>query len=144
VNRFIGSSLVATTITSYTVKITVVTVVTVVTIARKVSNGCSLSRFLASRILCTTRGFSAATSSFIHLSESESEYEFESYVTTDGQPARLCWNKAPIWGLRPDLYYCLTFAGLLVWGALSDERTGPSFTIAAGPRQRSYFRVRVP
>jgi hypothetical protein len=27
----------------------------------------------------------------------------ESYVTTDGQSASLSWNKAPIWGLRPDL-----------------------------------------
>jgi hypothetical protein len=42
-------------------------------------------------------------------------------------------------------YYILhiTVAGLLMWGALSDERTGLSFTIAAGPRQCSYFRVRV-
>jgi hypothetical protein len=32
----------------------------------------------------------------------------ESYVTTDGQPPSLSWNKAPIGGLRPDLYYCLT------------------------------------
>jgi hypothetical protein len=31
-----------------------------------------------------------------------------------------------------------------MWGALSDEKTGLSFTIAAGPRQRSHFRVRVP
>jgi hypothetical protein len=31
-----------------------------------------------------------------------------------------------------------------MWGALSDERTGLSFTIAAGPRQRSHFRIRVP
>jgi hypothetical protein len=30
-----------------------------------------------------------------------------------------------------------------MWGALSDERTGLSFTIAAGPSQRSYSRVRV-
>jgi hypothetical protein len=37
------------------------------------------------------------------------------------------WNKAPIWGLRPDLYYCQTVAGLLMWGALSDERTGLLF-----------------
>jgi hypothetical protein len=29
-------------------------------------------------------------------------------------------------------------------GVLSDERTGLSFTIAAGPRQRVYSRVRVP
>jgi hypothetical protein len=33
--------------------------------------------------------------------------------------------------------------GLLMWGALSDERTGLSFTVAAGPRQRSHSRVRV-
>jgi hypothetical protein len=51
----------------------------------------------------------------------------QSYVTTDDQSASLSWNKAPIWGLRPDLYYCMTFAGLLKWGALSDERTGLSF-----------------
>jgi hypothetical protein len=31
-----------------------------------------------------------------------------------------------------------------MWGALSDERTGLSFTIAAGPQQRSHSRVRVP
>jgi hypothetical protein len=53
-------------------------------------------------------------------------------------------EKAPFCRLRPDLYYCLTVAGLLMWGALSDERTGLSFTIAAGPRQRCHFRVRVP
>jgi hypothetical protein len=70
--------------------------------------------------------------------------ESESYVTTDGQPASLSWNKAPFWGLRPDLYYSQTVAGFLIWGALSDERTGLLFTIAAGPRQRSHFRVRVP
>jgi hypothetical protein len=71
------------------------------------------------------------------------ESESESYVTTDGQPDSLSWNKAPFWGLRPDLYYCQTVAGLLIWGVLSDEMTGLSFTIAAGPRQRSHFRVRV-
>jgi hypothetical protein len=30
------------------------------------------------------------------------EFEFESYVTTDGQPASLSWNKAHTRGLRPD------------------------------------------
>jgi hypothetical protein len=34
--------------------------------------------------------------------------------------------------------------GLILWGALSDERTGLSFVYAAGPRQRSLSRVRVP
>jgi hypothetical protein len=65
-------------------------------------------------------------------------------VTTDGQSASLSWNKAPIWGLRPDLCYCQTVAGMFMWGVLSDERTGLSFTTAAGPRQRSHSRVRVP
>jgi hypothetical protein len=52
----------------------------------------------------------------------------------------LSWNKAPIWGLRPD-FISQTAAGLLIWGALSDERTGLSFTISAGPCQRSHSRV---
>jgi hypothetical protein len=67
----------------------------------------------------------------------------QSYVTTDGQSTSLSWNKAPIWGLRPDLCYCQTFAGLFMWGALSDERTGMSFTTFAGPRQRSHSQVRI-
>jgi hypothetical protein len=74
----------------------------------------------------------------------QSQSQSQSYVTTDGQPASLSWNKAPIWGLRPDLDYCLTIAGLLIWGALSDERTGLSCAIATGPCQRNHFWVRVP
>jgi hypothetical protein len=68
--------------------------------------------------------------------------ESESYVTTNSQSASLSWNKAPIWGLRPDFYYRRTVAGLLMWGTLSDGRTGLSFTIAAGPCQRSHSLVR--
>jgi hypothetical protein len=63
---------------------------------------------------------------------------------TDGQSASLSWNKAPIWGLRPNFCYCQTVAGLLMWGALSDERTSLSFTIVVGPRQRSHSRVLFP
>jgi hypothetical protein len=50
------------------------------------------------------------------------------------------------WGLRPDVFFycCQTFAGLLMWGALADESTNLSFTIAPGPPQHSNFRVRVP
>jgi hypothetical protein len=66
----------------------------------------------------------------------------EFYVTTDGQSVSLSWNKAPIWGLRSYFYYCHTVACLLMWGALSDERTGLSFTIVTVPRQHSHFRVR--
>jgi hypothetical protein len=39
------------------------------------------------------------------------------YVTTDGQSASLSWNKAPFLGLRPNLYYRLTVAVLLIWGS---------------------------
>jgi hypothetical protein len=71
--------------------------------------------------------------------------ESESYITIDGQSASLFWNKAPIWGLWPDFYYCQPVAVLLMLGALSDERMGLSFTLAAGPHQRSHSpRVLVP
>jgi hypothetical protein len=70
--------------------------------------------------------------------------EYESYVTTDGQSVSLSWNKSSIWGLRPDFYYCQTVVGLLMWGVLSDERTGLSLTVAAGPRKRSHSGIRVP
>jgi hypothetical protein len=79
-----------------------------------------------------------------HLRMTVSESESESYVTTDGQSASLPWNKAPIWGLRPEFYNCQTVPGLLMSGALSNERTGLSFTVAAGARQRSHSRVRGP
>jgi hypothetical protein len=82
---------------------------------------------------------------FTHSSScSTLDLQSQSYVTTDGQSASLSWKKAPIWGLRQDLCYCQTVAGLFMWGALSDERTGLSFTNAADPRQRSHSRVRVP
>jgi hypothetical protein len=64
-------------------------------------------------------------------------------LRTDGQSASVSWNKAPIWSLRSDLYYCQTVAGLLIWGALSDERTGLSFAIAAGPRRRRIFLAQI-
>jgi hypothetical protein len=56
----------------------------------------------------------------------------QSYVTTDGQSVSLPWCQAPTWGSRPDCYYCQTLDDFFIWGALSDERTGMSFTIAAG------------
>jgi hypothetical protein len=42
------------------------------------------------------------------------------------------------------IYYYLTITVLLLWGDLSDERTGLTFVNAAGPCQRSQSRVRVP
>jgi hypothetical protein len=53
-------------------------------------------------------------------SESESESEPESCITTDDQSASLSWNKAPVEGLRPD-FYCHTVEGLMIW-ALSLTR----------------------
>jgi hypothetical protein len=53
--------------------------------------------------------------------------EVKVMLQTTLQSASLSWNKAPIWGLRPDLYYCQTVTGFLMWGALSDEKTGLSF-----------------
>jgi hypothetical protein len=70
--------------------------------------------------------------------------QVETYVTTDRESASLSRNNAPNWGLRPDFHYYWTVTGLLMWGALSDERTGLSFTIATDPDQRSHSRVRVP
>jgi hypothetical protein len=62
--------------------------------------------------------------------------ESESYDTTDGQSVSLSWNKAPIWGLRPDIYYFLTISVLLSWSALSDEMTGLSFAHATSTSSR--------
>jgi hypothetical protein len=58
---------------------------------------------------------------------SSSQSQSQKYVTTDGQSASLSWNKVSIWGLRPDLYYCHTVRGMLMWGDLSDERACLSF-----------------
>jgi hypothetical protein len=65
---------------------------------------------------------------------------------TDGQSASLSWNKAAIWGLRPDLYYCRTVAGLMMWGALSDERTSLSFariTVSSNKSVVSMYNLHV-
>jgi hypothetical protein len=70
-------------------------------------------------------------------------FHFVSHFMTDGQSASLSWHKAPIWGLRPDMYYWLTVTVSFLCSVLSDERTGLSFVYAAGPYQRILSRVRV-
>jgi hypothetical protein len=40
-------------------------------------------------------------------------------ILRPSQSASLSWNKAPIWGLRPDFHYCQTIAGLLILTHLS-------------------------
>jgi hypothetical protein len=48
--------------------------------------------------------------------------------------------KPPIWGPRPDFCYCQTVVVFFfMWGGLSDQRTGPSFIIAAGPPPAQSF-----
>jgi hypothetical protein len=58
---------------------------------------------------------------------------------TDSQSVSLSWCQAPIWDPRPIfLSPCnllLDSCGVLFCSALSDERTGVSLTVAAGPRQ---------
>jgi hypothetical protein len=68
----------------------------------------------------------------------------KNYVTTDGQSASLSLNKAPVLRLRPDRYYCQRFAGFLMWGDLSDERTGPllaSVTVRSSKRVVSRYNL---
>jgi hypothetical protein len=63
----------------------------------------------------------------------------QSHIATDGQSESL--------DVEPHMTtYLLLFDsyGLVLWGALSDERTGLSFIYAAGPCQRSFSLVRVP
>jgi hypothetical protein len=47
-------------------------------------------------------------------------------------------------GAYGQIFISQRITGLLMWGALSDERTGLSFAIAAGPRHRSHSRIQVP
>jgi hypothetical protein len=64
----------------------------------------------------------------------------ESHVTTDGQSVSLSWNKAPIWGLGPDICYSLTITVVFVGRPLSGPRQGsPSWV--RGPLVSRYFTV---
>jgi hypothetical protein len=55
----------------------------------------------------------------------------QSYVTTDGQSATV-FVSSPHLGPNTRLFTVKTAAGLMMWGALSDERPGLSLTAAAG------------
>jgi hypothetical protein len=76
---------------------------------------------------------------FMNATESESELCYDRRSV-----AQSAFEQSTHLGLTTTFYYRRTVAGLLMWGALSDERTDPSFTIAADPRQRSHSWVRVP
>jgi hypothetical protein len=49
-------------------------------------------------------------------------FRVELYVTIDGQSVSLSCNRAPIWSLRPNFYFCQSVADLFLWGALSNEK----------------------
>jgi hypothetical protein len=52
------------------------------------------------------------------------------YSSTDGQSvSQYVFVSSPLWDLRPDITSCLKVAVLSLWGALSDETTGPQFTV---------------
>jgi hypothetical protein len=55
------------------------------------------------------------------------------------QSASLSWCQAPIWGLRPELYYCQTVAGLLVWGALWRENGSPVYNCCWSSPAQSFL-----
>jgi hypothetical protein len=54
------------------------------------------------------------------------------------------WVSSTHLGLTTRFLLLSDTCGLLMWFALSDERTGLTITIAASPRQRSHSGVRVP
>jgi hypothetical protein len=64
------------------------------------------------------------------MSKPESKLSYERWSV--GQSVLV---SSSVWSPRPDFYYYQTFAGLLMWGDLSDERTALWFTTDVGPRQ---------
>jgi hypothetical protein len=70
----------------------------------------------------------------------------QSHIATDGQSVSqsVSLGVEPHLGLMPRYLLLFDSYGLVFCGALSDERTGLSFVYAAGHRQRSLSRVRVP
>jgi hypothetical protein len=68
----------------------------------------------------------------------------QSHIATDGQSASKSWCRAPS-GAYDQIFIAIwQLRSCILWGALSDERTGLYFVYAAGPCQRSLSRVRVP
>jgi hypothetical protein len=62
--------------------------------------------------------------------------------------AKLCYDRrsvgesllvsSPIWGPRPDSFYCQTVTDLLMWGALSNERTVSRLQFLLASQARSF------
>jgi hypothetical protein len=67
-----------------------------------------------------------------------------SYFTSDGQPASLSWNKAPIWGFRPDFLLMSDNCGFVDMGRPLWRENGSVVYNCCSLRQRSHSQVRVP
>jgi hypothetical protein len=67
----------------------------------------------------------------------------QSYITTGGPPISSSWRQAH-WDSRPVIFFQLKTCSYRPYVTFSDGRMGLSFTIAAGPRQRSHSQVLVP
>jgi hypothetical protein len=89
----------------------------------------------------TVSTFSTETTGYPRLSTSQSH--IQSYVMTDGQSASLSRCQAPP-GAHDQIFVTVRQFRVCWSGARSLTRAGLSFTIAAGPCQRSHSRVRVP
>jgi hypothetical protein len=76
------------------------------------------------------------------LSVSPKLSQSQNHIATDGQSVSI--GVEPHLGLMTRYLLLFDNYGIILWGALSDERTGLSFVYAAGLCQRSLFRVRVP
>jgi hypothetical protein len=70
------------------------------------------------------------------------QYKDKSYVTTDGRSTSLLVSHL---GPQDQIFVTvLTVAGLLVWGALFEGRTGLSYKIVAGPIPAQSFSGLIP
>jgi hypothetical protein len=66
----------------------------------------------------------------------------QSHIAIDAQSvSQSVLVSIPIWDPWPDIYYCLTVTVLLLWGALSDERTGLSFVRVIVCISKSFVRI---
>jgi hypothetical protein len=73
---------------------------------------------------------------WVHQSQ-DNQSQSHSYMTTDGQSASLSWCQAPIWDPQPNflllpLIIFRQVTDLLMWGALSDEKSGLSGQVLLG------------
>jgi hypothetical protein len=71
------------------------------------------------------------------------QLQSQSHIATDGQSVSQSWYRAPP-GAHDQIFIVVWHLRSCFCGAPSVERTGLSFVYAAGPRQRSHSRVRVP